>query len=250
MAAVYRFARYGDDVADEGDAPAKARLAELDRMSDALHGGCHHEAVADLKPVIETHRIDPGLFEALLDAFRQDARGTDYQSEDQVLDYCTRSANPVGRIVLRLFDADRPECLEPSDAICTALQLINFGQDLGQDIERGRCYISAEELQRHGTSRAELAQCARDQKINPVIRALLDDHIDRSLLILQSGAPLLRLVKGRLKLELAAIVAGGRSILKRTAHEDPFASRLKLGKADLPSIAWLALSLALGGTLK
>ncbi len=219
-------------------------------MREALHGRTRHEAVTPLEPVIDAHRIDPALFAALLDAFSQDARGTHYRTDAQVLDYCTRSANPVGRIVLRLFDADRPECLSPSDAICTALQLINFGQDIGQDIRRGRCYISDETLQKHGLGREDLDRCATLETINPSVRTLLNSHLDHCLSTLRSGAPLLRLVGGRLRMELAAIVAGGRIMIKRTAQQDPFAARLKLGKSDLPAIAWLAASLAFGRSLR
>lgn len=247
---VYRFARYGDDVADEGSAPATSRLAELERMRDALHGRASHEVVTPLEPVIAAHRIDPALFEALLDAFCQDVRGPRYETDAQVLDYCTRSANPVGRIVLRLFNADRAECLPHSDAICTALQLINFGQDIGQDIMRGRCYISDEALEAHGLVREDLVRCARLEKINPSVRTLLNSHLEQCLALLGSGTPLLRLVAGRLRLELAAIVAGGRIILKQTSREDPFASRLKLKKKDLPSVGWLAASLAMGRPLR
>lgn len=250
MAAVYKFARYADDVADEGNAGPAARLAELNHLRQAVRGQAEHPMVADLAQVVAVHNVDPALFEALLSAFEQDAQGTTYSTADQLLNYCERSANPVGRIVLRIFDADHNASLPASDSICTALQLANFAQDIGQDISRGRCYIPADELRGYHLSQADLIECANNRQITPAVRQLLNNQIDRALSTLQAGAPLLRQVRGRLGLELAAIVAGGRTILERTRHEDPFANRLKLGKADFPMVAWRSLSLHLGFSLK
>jgi len=250
MLAVYRFARYGDDVADEGDAPANERLRELDALHQALRGRKNHPVVDALQGSITRHQIDIGLFEALLQAFEQDARGRHYTSRAELLDYCEHSANPVGRIVLRIFDADEPAALGPSDAICSALQLINFAQDIGQDISRGRCYVPQAELDAAGLTTADLSACVRAESISAPVRRLLDEQLDQAMTLLQNGTPLLRMTSGRLKLELAGIVAGGYTMLDKTRANDPFAQRLKLGQSDFPAILWRCLALLSGRSLR
>ena len=250
MVAVYRFARYGDDVADEGDAPPHERLQELDALRQALRGNRHHPVVADLQAVIGRHRIDVGLFEALLEAFEQDANGTDYESRQALLEYCEHSANPVGRIVLRIFNADDPAALAPSDAICSALQLINFAQDMGQDISRGRCYVPRTELDASGLTQEDLNACVRAKSISPPVRRLLDGQLEMALSLLQEGAPLLKMTSGRLKLELASIVAAGHTMLNKTRLNDPFAQRLKLGQSDFPAMLWQCFALLRGRPLR
>ena len=249
MAAVYRFARYGDDVADEGDAPAD-RLAELARLRAALYEQTPHPVVDGLHPVIEAHQIDRDLFSGLLEAFEWDARGTSYPDFARLRQYCQRSADPVGRIVLSIFSMDRPAALPPSDSICTALQLINFAQDLGQDTTRGRCYIPEDELTRFGLDHDDLEQCVQQRRISAPVRALLDFQLDRALAMLQAGVPLLAMVRGRLRWELTAVVAGGHTMLTKTRCHDPFAQRLKLNKTDLPTLLRTSLQLLFGRPLR
>lgn len=246
IAAVYRFARYADDIADEGEATASARLAELTRLASAVRGHEGHPIVDSLLPYIDQFRIDREHFLNLLSAFSQDARGPAFADRQSLLDYCRRSADPVGRIVLRVFNADRSEALDPADQICTALQLINFAQDIGQDIARGRCYVPADELDAMGLDQSSLQRCVRSRKIDEPVRDLLNRQLAYALAGLDLGLALLPLVPWRLRLELAAIIAGGRTIAARVQSEDPFAHRIKLGRADMPALikTWLGITLA------
>jgi len=250
MLAVYRFARYADDVADEGVAPAQERLLELNALRQALRGKQKHPIVEGLHEAINRHQIDVGLFEGLLLAFEQDSNGTDYGSRQELLEYCKHSANPVGRIVLRIFDADDPAALMPSDAICSALQLINFAQDIGQDISRGRCYVPRPELEASGLTEDDLNACVRAKSISPPVRRLLDGQLEMALSLLQEGTPLLKMTSGRLKLELASIVAAGYTMLNKTRLNDPFAQRLKLGQSDFPAMLWQCFALLRGRPLR
>ena len=141
IAAIYAFARIADDMADEGTRPAAERVADLDRwgsrLTDALRGGPpsdpHREVFVALRHSIEEHHLPPPLFHDLLSAFRQDVTVTRYATWEAVLDYCRRSANPVGRLVLRVAGYDREDLDSASDPVCTALQLTNFWQDLAID---------------------------------------------------------------------------------------------------------------------
>ncbi|MFK7963695.1 MAG: squalene synthase HpnC [Burkholderiaceae bacterium] len=250
MFAVYRFARYGDDVADEGDARVEERLRELSRLRQALQGRQPHPIVDGLRPSIDKHRIDISLFEALLTAFETDARGTDYHSRDELLSYCKHSANPVGRIVLRIFDADQPAALAPSDSICTALQLINFAQDIGQDVSRGRCYVPQEELDSAELTIHDLESCVRARAITPQVRHLLDGQLEAAAVCLREGVPLLGHTRGRLRLELASIIAGGYAMLNKTKRFDPFSQRLKLGRSDFPAMLRQCFALLLNRPLR
>ncbi|MEZ5741090.1 MAG: squalene synthase HpnC [Burkholderiaceae bacterium] len=246
IAAAYGFARHGDDVADEGDAPVEARLAELAAMRSALLEGRHHERVEPLRAPMSRHRIPVSCLLDLLSAFEQDARGARFPDRAALMAYCRHSADPVGRIVLRIFDADHGADLAASDAICSALQLINFVQDVGQDHARGRCYLPEDETARAGLAPHELAGCVAAGRCSPALRRLLDHQLDEARRLLDT-AP--RLIRGplpwRLRLELAAIVAAGGTMLERLRHEDPLAARRKLGRADAPAIALAGLRLLL-----
>ena len=250
MLAVYRFARYGDDVADEGDAPTEDRLRELGKLRQALQGRQSHPIVDSLQPSINEHRIEISLFEALLTAFETDARGTHYASREALLNYCEHSANPVGRIVLRIFDADLPATLKPSDSICTALQLINFAQDIGQDVSRGRCYVPQQELDAAGVTILDLENCVSSEAITPPVRRLLDGQLEAAMVCLRQGVPLLGLTHGRLRLELASIIAGGHAMLRKTKRHDPFSQRLKLGPSDFPAMLRQCVALLLNRPIR
>jgi phytoene synthase len=152
VAAIYAFARLADDMADEGDRPAVDRLADLDawdaRLSAAVAGtppseGSHAEVFVALRATIEACRLPPSLLHDLISAFRQDVTVKRYATWDDLLDYCRRSANPVGRLVLRVAGYERRELDAASDAVCTALQLTNFWQDLEIDWRKGRIYVPA-----------------------------------------------------------------------------------------------------------
>ena len=242
VAAIYRFARYADDVADEGDAADAERLAELDRLDAALRDpAARHPVVDALRPWMAAHALPAEPFRALLSAFSQDVVTRRYADFGAVLDYCARSANPVGELVLRLFGAHRPDTAAHSDRICTALQLINFLQDVGIDWGKGRVYLPLDELAAAGLGERDIERAAREGRASPELAALLGAQARRAGALLESGAALIGMVPTRLGLELRAIVAGGTRILERLAAcgHDPFAARPTLGWRDAPALARL-----------
>ncbi|MGV3498714.1 MAG: squalene synthase HpnC [Hydrogenophaga sp.] len=252
VAAIYRFARLADDMADEGEHSAGERLAELAayraELDAALQG--HHPArwpqvFGPLTQAVQRHALDPALLHALLSAFEQDVRHTDsghrYADLPELLDYCARSANPIGRLLLQLWNVRHDEALERSDRICSALQLINFWQDLSRDLPRGRIYLPANVLRRHGAAVEDFLPGAttRDRERNAVV-AELCAHA-RGLM--QMGAPLVHEVGGRAGWELRLVVQGGLRVLDRIAaiEHRSWAQRVTVDKADLPLLAWRAL---------
>jgi len=168
IAAIYGFARTADDIADEGDAPAQDRLDDLAAMRADLAACALGQAGSGrwsgvfepLGAMIAKFKLPVPLLVDLLDAFAQDVvnsrDGAGYASRDELLDYCRRSANPVGRLLLHLYGIHDARSLVMSDSICTALQLINFWQDLGVDIERGRFYLPHQDCEAHGVSEEDL----------------------------------------------------------------------------------------------
>lgn len=236
LTAIYSFARYADDVADEGDASPSQRLQELAALRLALEAvdGATHPAVEPLRPYIRMHALPTEDFTALLSAFEQDVRVQRYPDQAAVLDYCTRSANPIGRLMLQLFDARNRDTIALSDAICTALQLINFLQDFAIDWRRGRLYVPLDALAREGVDERTLADAVAEGRAPRPLRAVLASQAERCDALLESGAPLVRLVPGRLAWELRAILAGGRRILERLAATgfDPIATRPALRPRD------------------
>lgn len=252
VVAIYRFARLADDIADEGDASAADRLdrlaacrAELDA---ALQGGPTPrwpQVFGPLAQAVQRHALDPRLLHALLSAFEQDVRHTDtghrYADLPELLDYCARSANPVGRLLLQLWGVSHEEALLRSDRICSALQLINFWQDLSRDLPRGRVYLPDNVLRRHGVVAEDFLPTAdqRDRERNAVV-AELCAHA-RGLM--QMGAPLVHEVPGRAGWELRLVVQGGLRVLDRIAaigHRS-WSQRVAVDKRDLPLLAWRAL---------
>lgn len=237
---IYRFARSADDIADEGDATPEERLAGLrayQQELDRIAGGepVQTPLFADLAEVIATHGLPTGLFHDLLDAFAQDVVKTRYVSYPELLDYCRRSANPVGRLVLHLFDQTAPQQLQQSDDICSALQLINFWQDVAVDWQKQRVYLPQDELLRFRVSEADIA--AGQWSANWA--ALMDFQIERARQLMRSGAPLVHSLPGRLGWEIRLTVQGGLRILERLqqVRGDVFARRPKLGRWD-----WLVLA--------
>src|SRR5690606_18702119 len=159
VAAIYRFARHADDLADEGDATPSARLAALDALDRALRGeGDDPPAVAQLRPHLEAHALPVAPLRALLSAFAQDVGPVRHASWSSVTDYCSRSANPIGELMLRLFGAWNAFTRIPSDEVCTALQLLNFLQDLAQDWRRDRLYLPLDELHDAGLTEDDVAR--------------------------------------------------------------------------------------------
>lgn len=214
--AIYAFARGADDVADEGDASEEERLQGLARYSDALdaieRGATPTEPVfARLAAAVREHALPLQLLRDLVDAFRQDVVKTRYATYEELEDYARRSANPVGRLVLHVMKKATPEHVERSDAICSALQFINFWQDVEVDWRKRRVYIPQADLYRFQVGEDDLAARRADDKW----RSLMAFECARSRELLRRGAPLARELPGRLGLEIRATVAGGARILDK-----------------------------------
>ena len=246
--AIYAFARSADDVADEGDANAVMRLARLNDYRNALNTIERGERVSDasLAPMFERlgrnirqFGLPVQLFRDLLDAFSQDVGKTRYADFPELLDYCRRSANPVGRLLLHLYGTATPDNLRLSDRICSSLQLINFCQDVAIDWRKQRIYLPQDDLARFGVSEANIDAGNCDARWI----ALLDFEVQRARATMLEGAPLALRLPGRIGWELRLIVAGGLRILERieSAGHDVFRHRPILGKVDWARIAWKAL---------
>jgi len=232
---IYAFARQADDFADEGDWPAATRLArlnefglELDRLDQGIAPTL--PLFAELAPVIAHYRLPLQLFRDLLSAFSQDVVKSRYASFVEVLDYCRRSANPVGRLLLHLYGRTEPANLECSDAICSGLQLINFWQDVEIDYRKDRIYLPQDEMAEYGVPESRIASRQADK----AWRSLMLFQIERTQAMMQAGAPLGRRLPGRIGLELRMILAGGNRILAklRTCEGDVFRHRPVLGPLD------------------
>jgi len=244
VAAIYRFARSADDFADEGDlAPAERRAmldayrAELDAIES--NEATVHPVFLGLRPAIAAYGLPLQPFRDLLDAFSQDIVKTRYVTHAELLDYCRRSANPVGRLLLALFHADSPGNLQRSDAICSALQLINHWQDVAVDWRKARVYLPQEDLRRFGVTEEQIA----GQRCDDAWRALMRYQVDRARELMLQGAPLGRDLPGRIGLEIRAIVAGGLRILDKieAVAYDVFCRRPMLTALDWPRVLWHAL---------
>lgn len=243
--AIYRWARAADDIADEGEAPDALRLAELARMGADLDRIAAQATPADplaraLVDVVRRHALDLAPFRDLLSAFAQDVSVKRYADPAQLDDYCRRSANPVGRLMLALYAAQSAPHLAWSDAICTGLQLTNFWQDVAQDWARGRVYLPQSTLARHGLTDAHLAAYAQGAPIDGPWRAALGEAIAQARASLRQGAPLPRAIGGRIGWELRLVVQGGLRILERIerADYDVFRARPRLDARD-----WALMSL-------
>jgi squalene synthase HpnC len=240
--AIYAFARGADDIADEGTATDAERLAGLARYSAALdaieRGEAPRETPFDrLAVAIREHDLPVALFHDLLDAFAQDVTRKRYADFDELRDYCRRSANPVGRLVLHLFRATDEKSARESDAICTSLQLINFWQDVAADWAKGRVYIPREDLARFEVAEEDISAGKTGERW----AKLMAFECDRARDLLESGAPLGRRLPGRMGLEIRATVAGGARSLDRSdaARGDVFRKRPVLKAWD-----WIAILLA------
>ena len=247
IAVIYAFARTADDFADEGDLPVTERLRRLENYQTELHAIAAGRPTADplflrLREVIARHSLPLSLFHDLLDAFMQDVTFNRYASYAELLDYCRRSANPVGRLLLHLFGAATAENLRHSDAICTALQLINHWQDVGIDSQKGphgRIYLPADEMARFRVSESDVLR----RLASADFRALLRFQVERAGALMRQGAPLGDALPGRIGLEIRAIVAGGLRILEKIAATDydVFNRRPVLRAHDWLLVGWRAL---------
>jgi squalene synthase HpnC len=242
--AIYAFARSADDLADEGDATASERLAALAAYEAALarieSGQAPHDGLfARLAPVIAQYDLPLKPFYDLLSAFKQDVVTTRYASYDLLLDYCRRSANPVGFLMLSLYRAASERNVRDSDAICSALQLINFLQDVAIDRKKERIYLPLEDLARHAVEPAMLDRA----DAGPAWRALMAFEVERARALMQSGSGLPRRLPGRIGWELRLVVQGGLRILDRieAVGYDVFRRRPQLRTLDWIVVIWRAL---------
>ena len=238
--AIYRFARGADDIADEGNASNTERLNGLARFAaelDRIESGQAPESpeFAELARVIGVWQLPIQLFRDLLDAFAQDVVKKRYADYAELLDYCRRSANPVGRLLLHLFDRASEDNLRRSDCICSALQLINFWQDIAIDWTKARIYLPQEDLARFGIDERQLAE----GRCSPAWEKLLDFEINRTRQLMLAGAPLVHALPGRFGWEIRLTVQGGLRILERIGkvRGDVFRHRPVLGPID-----WLRMA--------
>ena len=248
VAAIYWFARTADDIADEGNATEGKRLQDLFTYRNDLRA-----SLAGNRPSARWHSLFAALNTAsvefalpqqplfdLLDAFVQDVEKTrdraGYQDRAELLDYCRRSANPVGRLMLHLYGVSDLRAVAQSDAICSALQLINFWQDLSVDLPRGRYYLPAEDCVRHGVD----PHTPDTWPHHPHGPALVRELCDWARELMLSGAPLVHRVPGRAGWELRLVVQGGLRILDRIGQLEyrTFTQRPKLGAADYAWMLW------------
>ena len=231
---IYRFARGADDIADEGDDPPQLRL---EKLRDYRR---HLEAPSEAADIIRQYELPAGLFEDLLDAFTQDVTKKRYADYAEVLDYCRRSANPVGRLLLHLFKRTSETDLRRSDAVCSALQLINFWQDVDIDYTKDqRVYLPQDELARFGVSEEHLQRKTANQSW----RNLMAFQVERTRRLMLEGAPLGRDLPGRVGLEIRTTLQGGLSILDKlqSADYDMFRRRPVLRWFDWPLVLLKAL---------
>jgi squalene synthase HpnC len=255
VAAVYAFARVADDMADEGTATPAARQASLRAWQDRLHRGVEElqtpagENIGDTDELIVValaHSIRSldlpiSLFDDLISAFGQDTMTTRYTSWADVLDYCRRSANPIGRLVLRIAGYRGDEALDrSSDALCTALQLTNFWQDFGRDWRAGRLYVPLDEQRAAGASEADL----REGRMTEAWARALEECVGITRILFNDGRVVCDGVRGRLGLELRFTWLGGARILERV-ERGPLTlldRRPALGQSDVPLLVWRALT--------
>jgi len=242
VAVIYTFARTADDFADEGDFTVAERLAMLDdwekQLDLCLEGKSENLVFIALADVMQTFDLDVQLFRDLLEAFRMDVNFKGFETFDDLVFYSKHSADPVGRLMLALHGIDDAKALRASDAICTALQLTNFWQDFKVDIPKGRCYLADEWLVKLDVSRDDVLQGGVGIE---TLRPVIDEAIFATQKLFNQGYALLPYLPLRLRLQIAATIAGGSSILHATqALENPLQQRPTLNKLD-----WLKVSLSI-----
>jgi phytoene synthase len=247
VAAIYGFARSADDFADEGDLSPQQRRALLAGYQAELNAierdePTQHPVFLRLRPVIARYELPLQLFRDLLDAFTQDVGKDRYRDFAELMDYCRRSADPVGRLLLHLFGHATTENLSRSDSICSALQLINHWQDVGIDAAKGakgRIYLPQDDMARFGVSESDILR----RVTSSGFIGLLKFQVERARALMLSGAPLGWDQPGRIGLEIRAIVAGGLHILDKIedVDYDVFNRRPMLKALDWPPILWRSL---------
>lgn len=251
IAAIYAFARTADDMADEGDASPAQRLEQLQDYRLELHAIAKGQPpqprwatiFTPLQYQLQQWQLPVHLLDDLLSAFVQDVAKTrdqtSYADRAELLDYCRRSANPVGRLLLHLYGIHDDQALAQSDAICSALQLINFWQDLSEDIPRGRHYLTDADCARFNVSRTQLNAL----QLTPDIQRLIASNTAWARTLMQQGAPLVHRLPGRIGWELRLVVQGGLRILDKVQAQQGhnLHTRLTLHKTDVARMLWRAL---------
>jgi len=247
VAAIYWFARTGDDLADEGDTPPPTRLADLaayraDLMACAAGKptSVRWAAVFNrLQPMMAQFELPVGLLDDLLSAFEQDVVKTRYADSTELLDYCRRSANPVGRLLLHLYGIKDATCLAQSDCLCSALQLINFWQDLSIDIPRGRIYLPATSWLAQGVTESELLSL----DVNVASTKLVQANVVWAQSLMREGSPLVKSIPGRAGWELRLVVQGGLRVAEKIEQLGftTLKTRPKLKSWDIALMAWRAI---------
>jgi len=251
IVAIYRFARTADDLADEGVATAEQRLADLAQYRNDLMLAAKGKSTsprwqpifANLQWAMQEFALPLNLLEDLLDAFVQDVVKTrdyiGYANRSELLDYCRRSANPIGRLLLHLYGLQDRQALASSDAICTALQLINFWQDLSRDIPNGRFYLPAEDCAIHQLGHQDMLNL----RSSPAACRLIESMVVWSRGLMNQGLPLVHQIPGRAGWELRLVVQGGLRILEKIERKnfDSLNMRPVITLADMPVMAWRAL---------
>jgi len=237
--ALYAFARSADDIADEGALSDEERLAGLKRYRAELDAIASGQPTQDpiflrLRPVIQDYGLPLQLFHDLLDAFTQDITKKRYATFAELMAYCRRSADPVGRLLLRLFGHEDAKSLAWADGICSSLQLINHWQDIAIDWQKGRVYLPQDELARFGIAETQIAQGRWDA----AWAAMMDFQIERARAMMIAGRPLAHALPGRIGFELRLIVASGLRVLDKLqrARGDVFRRRPVITKRDGPAI--------------
>lgn len=251
IAAIYGFARTADDLADEGDATPDQRLQDLADYRAELQQIANGQAPSPrwakvfgpLQMQIRERQLPVRLLDDLLDAFMQDIvytrDGRTYATQQELLDYCRRSANPVGRLLLHLYGVHDAQSLQQSDAICSALQLINFWQDLSVDLPRGRHYVTDADCARFRVAREALSHQQRSQHTDQLI--MHNTATARALMM--SGTPLVHTLKGRIGWELRLVVQGGLRILDKVEAQNgaSLVARRTLNPLDWVLMLWRAV---------
>lgn len=251
IAAIYAFARAADDMADEGDASPAQRLEQLQDYRLELHAIAKGQPpqprwatiFIPLQYQLQQWQLPVHLLDDLLSAFVQDVAKTrdqtSYADRAELLDYCRRSANPVGRLLLHLYGVHDDQALAQSDAICSALQLINFWQDLSEDIPRGRHYLTDADCARFNVSRTQLNAL----QLTLDIQRLIASNTAWARTLMQQGAPLVHRLPGRIGWELRLVVQGGLRILDKVQAQQGhnLHTRLTLHKTDVARMFWRAL---------
>jgi len=240
--AIYAFARTADDFADEAafEGERLELLAHWESMlEECFRGRAEHPIFMALRAAVQQHNLPPEPFRDLLAAFRLDVIKARHPDRASLLDYCRLSANPVGRLILHLFDCAEQRLLEWSDDICTALQLTNHWQDVAVDMAKDRIYLPEDARRRHGVSEDDL----RQGRATAGFRALMNEEVDGARALFDTGRPLCDAVRGRLRWELRLTLQGGLRILEKIEQVDydVFRRRPRLGTADALRISRRAM---------